>query len=150
MEECYVCNNCGVEQPKENFSALKSGEIKRKCRSCNNGQKRILTKLRRQHSYPYSGGDIPLPNWFRSSIHSYTDSPDYKCPICEKTLQELFAKKQTRLKVWVLDHCHKTNTFKGWLCHNCNTKIGNENKQFFKNAISYLEKHEERINESNT
>ena len=75
---------------------------------------------------------------------------DYKCPICEKTMQELYSKKQIRLKVWVLDHCHKTNTFKGWLCHNCNTKIGNENKQFFKNAISYLEKHEERINENNT
>lgn len=23
-----------------------------------------------------------------------------------------------------LDHCHRTKTFRGWLCHNCNIALG--------------------------
>jgi len=150
MDELYKCNSCKVEQPEENFYVSKTGEIKRRCNSCEKGQRKVIRKLRREHPYPYCGEGVPLPNWFSFKVHKYTNSPDYTCPICEKTMQELYAKKQEKLKVWVLDHCHETNTFRGWLCHNCNVKVGNEKKKFFTNAIKYLKNHKEIIDEVNT
>lgn len=143
MEEYFICNNCGVEQPVENFYVIKTGEIKRKCKSCTKGQKDVIKKLRLENPYPYSGGLTSLPNWFNKKIHSYMDAPNYKCPVCERTMHELIKKKQGRLKVWVLDHCHKTETFRGWLCHLCNGGIGNlqDNANRVLRAFKYLENH---------
>lgn len=41
-----------------------------------------------------------------------------------------------------LDHCHKTGSFRGWLCNKCNTGIGmlGDSLEGLKLAISYLEK----------
>lgn len=41
----------------------------------------------------------------------------------------------------VLDHCHKNDTFRGWLCHSCNTGIGK-----LKDDVSLLEKAIEYLN----
>lgn len=41
-----------------------------------------------------------------------------------------------------LDHCHVTNTFRGWLCGNCNSGIGKlgDDEQGLRRAIKYLRK----------
>lgn len=46
-----------------------------------------------------------------------------------------------------LDHCHQTNKFRGWLCHNCNLGIGSlgDNSIKIKLALSYLERFECQI-----
>ena len=43
-----------------------------------------------------------------------------------------------------LDHCHDTNIFRGWLCHNCNSGIGllGDNLEGLNKAVAYLEKFE--------
>jgi hypothetical protein len=40
----------------------------------------------------------------------------------------------------VLDHCHETHQFRGWLCHQCNMAIGNlgDNISGLMNAVLYL------------
>ena len=40
------------------------------------------------------------------------------------------------------DHCHKTMSFRGWICPDCNTTLGrmDDNPQFLINAIEYLQK----------
>ena len=45
-----------------------------------------------------------------------------------------------------LDHCHKTSTFRGWLCKNCNVGIGmlGDDIQGLQEAIAYLRKANER------
>ncbi len=45
----------------------------------------------------------------------------------------------------VLDHCHLSFEFRGWLCHNCNKGIGmlGDNKQGLLNALKYLEESHE-------
>jgi len=46
---------------------------------------------------------------------------------------------------FMLDHCHVTNQFRGWICRNCNTGIGNlgDNVEGLENAISYLKRNKE-------
>ena len=38
------------------------------------------------------------------------------------------------------DHCHETNTFRGWLCKDCNTAIGKlgDNLEGLMKAVKYL------------
>jgi len=144
MEEYYECNNCGVEQPVENFQSMDSGEVKRKCNSCRNGQRGVIRRLKLENPYPYPGDSIGFPNWFyENKKHRYFDAPNYKCPICEKTMQELVKRKQKRLGVWVLDHCHETETFRGWICHLCNMSMGGlkDNPNKLLRAFKYLENH---------
>ena len=58
---------------------------------------------------------------------------------------------QIRLKSWVLDHCHDTNTFRGWICHKCNTGLGgfSDSLTILKKAVIYLTKHREKLDETN-
>ena len=43
-------------------------------------------------------------------------------------------------KALALDHCHKTNQFRGWLCDYCNTAIGalGDNVESLMRAVRYL------------
>ena len=52
---------------------------------------------------------------------------------------------------WVIDHCHESETFRGWLCHSCNRSLGGffDSVEFLKRAIIYLENHKETLNEIN-
>lgn len=45
-------------------------------------------------------------------------------------------------KEWHIDHCHKTNTFRGFLCQHCNHLLGNarDNSQILAGAIEYLKR----------
>ena len=48
---------------------------------------------------------------------------------------------------WVLDHCHDTNTFRGYICQNCNTGLGGfrDDLTIIERAVIYLKKHKEII-----
>ena len=80
--------------------------------------------------------------------NAYPDE-SYSCPICQRTLKEISRKGQKKLQSWVLDHCHHTETFRGWICGNCNTGLGafKDSIDRVRNAVSYLQKHEEKIDE---
>ena len=51
------------------------------------------------------------------------------CDNCGKTDQKL-----------IFDHCHETGKFRGWLCYQCNTAIGNlgDNIEGLTRALNYL------------
>jgi len=51
------------------------------------------------------------------------------CQCCGKTAERL-----------VFDHDHQTDGFRGWLCYQCNTAIGNlgDNIEGLQKAINYL------------
>ena len=130
IEDGVVCIKCGIRQPISKFSVMKAGEIKRTCRSCRRGHRQVIQKLRSENEYP---------------------NQDYSCAICNRTLDELSKFGQIRLKSWVLDHCHDTNTFRGWICHKCNTGLGgfSDSLTILKKAVIYLTKHREKLDESN-
>jgi hypothetical protein len=55
---------------------------------------------------------------------------DSRCECCRK------------VKKLVLDHCHKTQSFRGWLCNDCNTALGKlgDNTTGVLKALDYLER----------
>jgi hypothetical protein len=52
-----------------------------------------------------------------------------------------------RMKTWVLDHCHETNTFRGWICHHCNTGLGafSDETTRLAHAMRYLDAHRAKL-----
>ena len=116
------CIKCHIVQHISRFSVMPSGEVKRTCRSCRNGHQNLLRKLKKENPYP---------------------DENHACPICTRTLKEMSARGQKRMQSWVLDHCHNTNTFRGWICHHCNTGLGGfkDNSGNVSRAYEYLIKH---------
>ena len=86
-------------------------------------------------------------------MHPYPNEK-YCCPICSRDIKEIGKYGQPRLQNWVLDHCHETLTFRGWLCHHCNVGLGGFNDKLtrLQNAVEYLVNHEmkEKSNETDT
>ena len=119
------CNNCGVVQPVDNFQHMASGEIKRKCRTCARDQSRLVKHLKKLNPYP---------------------SDDYCCPICNRDINEIGRKGEKMLQSWVLDHCHDTETFRGWVCFHCNTGLGAfaDDSSKVKSAYEYLISHKQK------
>lgn len=114
-----TCGKCKETKPGTEFSPSGGGKyLRSECKLCARRLSRERTELRRQHGLPPS---------------------DYSCPICLRGEEEL---KGTggNAGVWVVDHNHDTNTFRGHLCHNCNRAIGNFNDDVerLQRAIDYL------------
>jgi hypothetical protein len=52
------------------------------------------------------------------------------CPICNQITNH-----------WILDHCHFSNTFRGYICNSCNLGLGkfNDDMDMLRKAIDYLQ-----------
>lgn len=55
-----------------------------------------------------------------------------------------------RDEMLVFDHCHKTDAFRGWLCYQCNSAIGNlgDDLKGLQRAAKYLRRSRKRKRES--
>ena len=127
FENGLECRSCGITQPIENFeNVLGKKEIKRTCKTCKRNHQIVVNELRKINAYP---------------------DKNYVCPVCERTLEEVSRLGQPMLQKWVLDHCHDTETFRGWLCGNCNSGLGSMKDSIFRvtNALKYLKKHKESL-----
>lgn len=58
--------------------------------------------------------------------------------------------KQPVYRNWQLDHCHETGEFRGWLCKQCNTGLGNlgDNLSRLQLAVEYLKRSQDKQNNS--
>jgi hypothetical protein len=104
---------------------------------------------------------LPLTDFPRHSHHK--DGHDNRCLKCFKrqAKERSFIKKSappkpeccdlcgTKTKHLNVDHCHETLTFRGWLCHYCNTGIGSlgDNITSLQRAIEYLLRHQRELSE---
>ena len=88
-----VCIECNERKNFEAFPIDTQAYRGRKntCRECKNTSKRAVRWYRRKNRYP---------------------DENYECPICEKK-QELIRRTGHS---WVVDHCHTTGIFRGYLC----------------------------------
>jgi len=115
-----VCVKCKVKKPYEHFAYASGGNYYRtECRACNAGLQKVRNTLRKIHGVAPEG---------------------YKCPICNLNEKEVEG-KGGRASAFVLDHCHETDSFRGWLCHMCNRGLGafGDDVEKLKKAIDYLE-----------
>ena len=137
IEDSIICIKCDVRQPLHNFQNPRptlnktTGEIKRTCKSCKSGHMKIIKQLKSENPYPDN---------------------DYTCPVCSRDVVELSRHGKSKLSTWVLDHCHDTNTFRGWVCSHCNTGLGGfkDDLTTIKKAVKYLKRHKENLNDEQT
>ena len=125
--ECSVCNTL-----KENseFSFYKNRHtdngyrlmVNTNCRSCAQIKSRERSAIRKKFK------DVKPPEFGEP------------CECCGKPVY----------RNWLLDHCHDTGDFRGWLCKQCNTGLGNlgDNLQSLQLAVEYLQRAEQNANPS--
>ena len=114
-----TCKNCGETKALscfERHSGYANGYDNR-CRSCHTNAVRVVRDLKAKH---------------------LADKPSL-CQCCG------LERVKGRYHSLVLDHCHDTNAFRGWICDKCNVGIGKlgDNLDGVLNAVAYLEKFEE-------
>jgi len=119
-QETKICSKCNREKPINTFVRSNC------CAECKAKFIRISKAINRVISRP---------------------SSDYRCPICDQNEADILSKKYRvhtltiHKSVWVADHDHMTNDFRGWICTKCNLAIGTleDSIENLKRAISYLE-----------
>ena len=114
-----TCSKCKLELSDLEFSPSSGGKYLRpECKSCAKKLAKRREELKKEFGYP---------------------SSDYVCPICLKNEEEL---KGTggNASIWVVDHNHDTDDFRGHLCHNCNRGLGvfQDSVERLDRAIKYL------------
>ena len=126
-----VCRVCGERKELEQFQIRYFGVNNYKgrkylCRTCRNYREGLIKILKKKHKYP---------------------DEIYACPICGVTKWE--QREDKPISTWSLDHCHKTDEFRGWLCPRCNTGIGQleDNVDILRKAMEYLQQHENKERE---
>ncbi len=114
-----ICSKCKFELNDSDFSPSSGGKYLRpECKNCAKKLAKRREELKEQYGYP---------------------SPGYICPICLKSEEQLKG-SGGNASVWVVDHNHETDSFRGFLCHNCNRGIGvfQDDVLRLERAIGYL------------
>ncbi len=115
--ECSKCRNL---LPLSFYSKSNGGNFLRaECKSCNNKLSKVRKVLYQKH------GKAP---------------EEYTCPICLGSEETVKGRGNTKNGSWVLDHCHETESFRGWLCHKCNRALGgfDDSPEMLGRAMTYL------------
>lgn len=62
------------------------------------------------------------------------------CAICKLAETNVVSKKNPKVRILSVDHCHKTGKIRGLLCHACNVGIGHfeDDPSLIDRAIQYL------------
>ena len=134
-QKCNVCHEvkCFDEFPDNQNSVNKgisicdetgrdTGYVTKKRKQCN----QCRTSSGKKHSAKANVvfKEHNIPNSTEETI----------CEICKKTYKQNGNKKMVR------DHCHITNTPRGYLCNECNTGLGKlgDDLEGVQNALNYL------------
>ena len=116
-----VCIECQEKKSVKYFELSINGYlgIRGTCKECRNKSKQIRRHHRKNWGYP---------------------DEDYECPICGKKQEG----KSRNGKAWAVDHCHKTDKVRGYLCPTCNSGMGllNDDINLLEKSIEWLRKHE--------
>jgi hypothetical protein len=121
------CIKCDIVKPVSEFHTHNTGGIggyDTRCKQCKSHSSALLYELKKQFPKPENA----------------------VCDCCGKSGNETHGKR--KFDGLVMDHCHDTNKFRGWICQSCNRGIGclGDNIDGLKMAIKYLESIEKRSN----
>tara|TARA_R100001244_G_scaffold14150_1_gene15718 strand:- start:1900 stop:2340 length:441 start_codon:yes stop_codon:yes gene_type:complete len=127
FEDGKICIKCDTKLPLSSFSPASGGNFLRpECKKCNNELSKVRLILKEQYGMPKEG---------------------YICPICKGTKDKVNGLGNKRNGSWVIDHCHESETFRGWLCHTCNRALGGfkDDTKILDRAIKYLKQHQKGL-----
>lgn len=125
-EETKICGMCLNSLPIHMFAKEGSkGYLRYECRNCAKKHEKLVARIKKY------APKIPV---------------DHKCPICQRTVEQLATYGKNKKSPWVADHNHKTEQFRGWLCQKCNLGLGNFNDDVDRliRAKLYLENRNEQ------
>ena len=124
FEDGKICIKCNHKLPLDSFSPASGGNFLRpECKKCNNELSKVRARLKTQYGMPEEG---------------------HVCPICLGTKDQVNGLGNKKNGSWVIDHCHESESFRGWLCHTCNRALGGfkDNVDILDRAINYLTEHQ--------
>jgi len=139
MKNCNICNTL---KPFSEFSRsnTKRGDgYQYTCKPCNTSEKRKWRNSNvdknRNSKYLKKFG-LTL-----NEVKSILSRQNNKCAICSKSI-EMGSKTH-------LDHDHKTNAVRGFLCQKCNHGLGlfDDSHDILKSAVKYLKKYSVKTTE---
>lgn len=128
----------GYDRKKMGICSFCGGKTSRKethrCRTCMDIQNKRDPEYRRFWAI------MKKYNLSREDFEAYWMAVKGKCMICGKQMKQPENRRGQSLDVVAVDHCHKTNKFRGLLCNACNKGLGlfNDNPILLENAIKYL------------
>lgn len=108
-KECSVCK-------KKKVSNGKNWYRNSTCAAC--------YMKRYKKTNPHNVRDAKLRCYYGiglSEFNALLSAQGFKCAICKTPSNKL---KSGKLQNFVVDHCHKTNSVRGLLCHTCNMRVG--------------------------
>jgi hypothetical protein len=138
-----ICPGCKTEKSLEDFhidKTQKSGRVS-KCKPC--VRERTLSANAKENKKIYNRQRS------RKSYSGFTQE-EYEAKLKEQNYRCAICNSETHNGInWCADHCHSTGTKRGVLCYKCNVGLGyfKDNVESLENAIMYLNKYRENINE---
>lgn len=125
-----ICSVCNILKENKNFSFYTKRKTKdgyrlmvnTNCSECTTKRRKEIQAIKKRFKH------LKEPNYGE------------KCECCGKEVY----------RNWQLDHCHETGEFRGWICKQCNTGLGQlgDNLQSVQMAVKYLERAEKKQNTS--
>ena len=118
QKTCKACDTLKDLEDFPLFSTVGAGR-KNTCKTCSNELATVRARLRKANPPPPPGPGLGYK------------APPGPCPACNRLTSR-----------WVLDHCHHTDQFRGYICNSCNLGFGkfNDDPDLMSQALNYLTK----------
>lgn len=142
MRSIKKCNKCLKELHVSKFHKASKGDgYQYTCKDCKRELGKI-TQRNRALKLPEYNRKAALKRRYDLTIEEYDKMLEYQgfvCDICKT------GNPGNEYKHFCVDHNHKTGKVRGLLCGQCNRALGGfyDSLKNLKNAVKYLEKHEE-------
>lgn len=92
-----------VFQARVAMTCTEEGTRRSQCRECHNRGKAICSRWEKEN---------PLPK-------------DFRCPICNSSAEDFTSTgRYLKQRPFAVDHDHKANKVRGWVCCSCNSAMG--------------------------
>jgi hypothetical protein len=111
-----VCITCNEFKTIDNYYSKQRSEMHNNCKKCCRDKRKVIAKLKKENKM----------------------SENYRCIICDRAKEDFMHRYAEN--PFCLDHDHKTNEFRGFICMDCNTGLSRfqDNPELLEKAAEYL------------
>jgi len=131
ITETRICIHCKKEKHISEMeldrphTAPRGKGYRNECKPCRQQIGKDINRLKKEYAHlrPHPTDTCIICQRVGTDIHSTASQGYHKKKDC-----------------WVLDHCHTSNTYRGWICNHCNNGLSGfkDNIESLERAILYL------------